>query len=168
LNSGATFSPDRMYRYRLWRIWDDKLPILVLLMLNPSKAAEGENESDPTVTRQIERARLLDCGGLIVVNAFAFVATDPRDMKRAADPVGPENDLYLLGAATDALLSGGKVIVAWGKDGRYRSRSDDICRFMEKRGVPLWALRVNEDGSPGHPLYIPYATEPFLWKAATA
>jgi hypothetical protein len=133
-------------------------------MLNPSKA--GETESDHTVTRQIERSRRMGFGGLIVVNAFAFVATDPRDMKRAADPVGPENDSYILGAAMEATESGGKVIVAWGKDGAFRSRATDICRLMEERDIPLWVLQVNGDGQPGHPLYIGYDVEPVLWKGS--
>jgi hypothetical protein len=51
----------------------------------------------------------------------------------------------------DAVEGGGKVIVAWGKgkDGAFRGRA-------------VWALRVNKDGQPGHPLYIGYDVQPVL------
>jgi hypothetical protein len=43
---GATFSPDRAYRYKLWRTWDQSLPTLAFVMLNPSTA--DEEQLDPT------------------------------------------------------------------------------------------------------------------------
>lgn len=44
--SGALFSPCRLYRYKLWRKWGDAPPA-VFVMLNPSTADEIDN--DPTV-----------------------------------------------------------------------------------------------------------------------
>ena len=79
-NTGAIFSDCRKYRYRLWRKWDDG-PALAMLLLNPSKAAEIEN--DPTIVRQSRRAKRLGFGRLVVINAYAFIATDPADMKKA-------------------------------------------------------------------------------------
>jgi hypothetical protein len=67
---------------------------------------------------------------------------------------------------TACTAGGGKVIVAWGKDGAFRGRAVEICRLMDEHDIPLWALRVNKDGQPGHPLYIGYDVQPVLWKGS--
>lgn len=46
---GATFSPDRRYRYLLWRMWSPAMPVANFVLLNPSTADETVN--DPTVER---------------------------------------------------------------------------------------------------------------------
>ena len=45
--NGADFSDDRVYRYRLWREWDDSLPSCLFVMLNPSTA--DATQDDPTI-----------------------------------------------------------------------------------------------------------------------
>jgi hypothetical protein len=60
----------------------------LFIMLNPSTATEVQN--DPTVERCERRARALGFGAFRVLNIFAWRATDPRDMRAAADPVGPQ------------------------------------------------------------------------------
>ena len=40
MNKGAEFSPCKKYRYKLWRIWDDTLPLVMFIGLNPSTADE--------------------------------------------------------------------------------------------------------------------------------
>ena len=49
VDAGAIFSPGRMFRHQLWRIWDGKLPVLCFISLNPSKA--DERSDDPTVRK---------------------------------------------------------------------------------------------------------------------
>jgi hypothetical protein len=36
--TGAVFSPDRLYRYESWRIWDSCWPPMLFLMLSLSTA----------------------------------------------------------------------------------------------------------------------------------
>src|SRR5690349_21188818 len=91
------------YRYRLDRWWDRALPPLIYIMLNPS-TADAERD-DATIRVCMGRAKNEGCGGIVVVNLFAYRATKPEDMKRAADPVGPNNDWYIL----SALETGGRV-----------------------------------------------------------
>lgn len=157
IHSGATFSEDRAYRRSLWRVWNSDLPALTIIMLNPSKA--GETESDPTVSRQIERAKRLGCGGLFVVNAFDLVATDPRDMKRHPEPNSAENDKVILTAATVAVSSGGYVIAAWGANATHRNRHREMMELL--KDVPLYALKLTQAGIPSHPLYLSYDIMPF-------
>ena len=51
MNKGAKLSDDKLYRYSLWRIWDDKKPYVLFIGLNPSTA--DETEDDPTIRRCI-------------------------------------------------------------------------------------------------------------------
>ena len=88
IDHGAEFSADRVYRYRLWRRWAAG-PMLVVIALNPSTADEAQD--DPTIRRCLGYARDWGFAGLRMLNLFAFRATAPVVMMRAADPVGPDN-----------------------------------------------------------------------------
>lgn len=84
----CTFSPCRTYRYSLVHEWDRDLPRVAFIMLNPSTA--DENALDPTLRRCLGFARSWGYGSFEIGNVFAFRATDPKAMKAAADPFGPE------------------------------------------------------------------------------
>lgn len=130
-------------------------------MLNPSKA--GATESDPTVTRQIERAKRLEYGGLLVINAYDLISTDPGALKTHPKPNTLENDEAIFDAVTRTVKSGGIVIAAWGKN----ATEARVCFIREMLcGVcSLHALAVNKDGSPMHALYISYDVLPQRWPA---
>jgi len=152
--TGATFSPCKQYRYRLWRVWDHDKPRLLFCMLNPSTADEAVN--DPTVERCERRARAMGYGGLEVVNIFAYRATDPRVMKAQDDPVGPDNDTYLVMAAQQA----GMIVCGWGTHGGHLNRGLLVARMLHQRGFKLHCLTITKGGQPGHPLYIGYDVQP--------
>lgn len=154
---GAIFSPCRQYRYLLWRRWDAHRHPLLCLMLNPSTADETVN--DPTVERCERRARRMGFGGVEVCNLFAFRATDPREMKAAADPVGPKNDCAILTAA----LAAGMILCAWGNHGSHRDRANQVEMMLREKGHQLHALRITGAGHPAHPLYMPNDLEPTPW-----
>jgi hypothetical protein len=63
--------------------------------LNPSTA--DHRKLDPTLRRVRNFAQKWGLGGFVMLNLFAYRATEPRDMKRAEDPVGPKNDRYIRG-----------------------------------------------------------------------
>jgi hypothetical protein len=152
--SGATISACKRYRYLLWRVWDAEKPTAVFLMLNPSTADEIEN--DPTVERCQRRVHALGYGSLRVVNLFAYRSTDPAQLYQQDDPVGPENDEAILKASKDA----GIVICGWGTDGSLHDRGEAVLRLLQQNGVTPHYLKLNKDGSPGHPLYIAYSVQP--------
>lgn len=155
MESGATFSPCRQYRYRLWRYWDESSrPLITFIMLNPSSA--DENSNDPTVDRCERRARAMGYGGLEVVNLFAYCSPDPKIMKRQTDPVGPDNDSAIQAAA----MQSGLVICAWGVDGNYLGRDQEVIDLLRPSGVPLHCLKITTDGHPAHPLYVGYEVVP--------
>lgn len=77
---GAEISDCGKYRYKLWRIWNPKLPMALFVMLNPSKA--DASEDDPTIRRCIAFAKRSACGGIYVGNVYPYRATDPKELKK--------------------------------------------------------------------------------------
>jgi hypothetical protein len=129
----------------------------VFLMLNPSTADEAK--PDPTVSRCIGFAERLGHATLTVVNLFALRATDPADMLRHPDPIGPDNDTHIGLACADAA----RVICAWGNHGKHRGRARAVVAGLAAIGVRLSCLGTNRDGSPKHPLYLKSDSQPRPW-----
>jgi hypothetical protein len=154
MNTGATFSPCRQYRYTLFRQWDENIPPLAFLMLNPSTADETQN--DPTVERCQRRAQSSGAGGVVVLNIFALRSTDPKALYSHADPIGPKNDESIVGVAGAI----GSVICAWGTHGALNERGKTVLSWLRAHDIKPLALKINADGSPAHPLYLPYSLQP--------
>ncbi|WP_037313666.1 DUF1643 domain-containing protein [Ruegeria halocynthiae] len=155
--STAIYSDCEKYRYSLTRIWDPVGRKALFVMLNPSTATEVQN--DPTVERCERRARALGFGAFRVTNIFAWRDTDPRKMRAAADPVGPENDAAILSGADWA----DQVIAAWGTHGAHLDRGHAVERLLRGTGQPLLHLGLTKGGHPKHPLYIAYTQQPETW-----
>lgn len=150
MKNTATLSACRTYRYALWRTWDDAKPHVLFVGLNPSTA--DETTDDPTLIRCMNFAKSWGYGGVCMANLFAYRATDPADMKAAAEPVGTENDRWLKMLAQNA----GLVVAAWGNDGSYLGRSGHVVKLIPD----LHCLKLNKSGEPAHPLYQPAKTQP--------
>lgn len=157
--SVAVYSDCEAYRYSLTRVWDETGEKGLFIMLNPSTATEVQN--DPTVERCERRSRALGYGAFRVLNIFAYRATDPRDMRRAEDPVGPENDAALL----QGLDWADRVICAWGTHGEHLGRGPEVAALLKGTGRELLHLGLSKAGHPKHPLYIGYKVQPQVWEA---
>lgn len=149
IESGATFDRTRKYRYKLWRKWNEKLPNVVFLMLNPSKADAEKN--DQTIRTCIGMATRFGFGSLEVVNLFAFCATYPEELRAAKNPIGKLNDKYIL----DAVSSAEQVILAWGNHGDIRGRSAEVLDLISDYEEKLLCLGATKNAHPRHPLYVP-------------
>lgn len=156
-SSTAVYSDCERYRYSLTRVWDDAGGKVLFVMLNPSTATEVQN--DPTVERCERRARTLGFGGFRVTNIFAWRDTDPRNMKAAIDPVGPQNDATIVEGAGWA----SSVIAAWGTHSLHLNRGADVVALLGATGQPLYHLGLTKHGHPKHPLYLPYTQQPEVW-----
>lgn len=148
----ANISDCRQYRYKLTREWDSDLPAVCFIGLNPSTA--DADIDDPTIRRCVNYAKSWGYGKLIMVNLFAFRATEPKDMMNAADPVGSANDGYVDAAVAEADIT----VAAWGKHGSFMDRAKGTLR----RHGPRY-LKLNKDGSPAHPLYLKKDLRPQVW-----
>jgi hypothetical protein len=148
VRGSAELSADGRYRYRLTRSWHQPGPFATFVMLNPSTADASIN--DATIRRCIGYGQRWGCGGLLVVNLYAFRARNPEDLWTQADPVGPENDTHLARAARGALLLGAPLVAAWG----VNARADRVVEFRELVGMAhLTCLGKTRAGAPRHPLY---------------
>jgi hypothetical protein len=148
VTKGAVISPCGSYRYVLTRTWDEGLRPACFVGLNPSVA--DATIDDPTIRRMVGFARGWGCGGIRVVNLFAFRATDPKAMRAAADPEGPENDGHLREAAEQCH----PVVAAWGAGGGFRARDVFVRQILSHVGVSVMCLGLTKDGYPKHPLYL--------------
>ena len=142
----AIFSPCRQYRYVLRRRVGWGPSTCLFIMLNPSTA--DEEQEDPTVRRCMDYAHRWGYGVLVVCNIFALRATDPTRLYQAPDPVGPENDAYILEEASRADC----VVAAWGNHGALNERSHAVRVLLAD--VLVQCLGINRSGAPKHPLYI--------------
>ena len=155
--STAVYSDCERYRYTLTRVWDAGGGKALFIMLNPSTATEVQN--DPTVERCERRARALGFGAFRVTNIFAWRDTDPRQMRAAGDPVGPENDA----AIAEGCGWADRIIAAWGTHGAHLERGAAVERLLRETGLPVFHLGLTKDGHPKHPLYIAYERQPERW-----
>lgn len=152
MHRAAELSPDGVYRYWLLRRWDDgdTLP-LAWVMFNPSTADAVED--DNTIRRVIGFSRSWGYGSAIVVNLFAYRATDPKALRAAADPVGPLNDMYI-GMVFEGAAS---VVAAWSalQHPLAAERTARVRELAADTGHRLQCLGRTKAGQPRHPLYLP-------------
>ena len=117
----AEFSDDRTYRYLLGRRVGNSKRRLLFVMLNPGTADDTHN--DPTIRRCIGFAERWNFGMMEVANLFAYRTSYVAELRRAEDPIGPGNDMWI----SRALAPADRVVLAWGNHGSYlgsRIRSD--------------------------------------------
>lgn len=150
----AEISADELYRYALWRRWDelDLFPGRVCwIMLNPS-TADGD-EDDATIRRCIDFSKAWGFGGLVVVNLFAYRATKPTQLlEPVCDPIGPDNDEWIRNESHNAQAT----VIAWGAMPFAKGRAQKIIESLD---TDLHCLGLTDSGAPRHPLYVPKDTE---------
>lgn len=144
LKNGAVLSNCNKYRFALCRIWDISKPVVMFIGLNPSTA--DANVDDPTIRRCINFAMSWGYGGIYMANLFSYRATSPSQMKLQNDPIGEDNDAWLIKLSESAAI----VVAAWGNDGCFLNRSEIIKNMLPN----LYCLKINNSGEPAHPLYL--------------
>ena len=133
----------KQYRYVLRRIWDDSVPLVLFIGLNPS-TADGSRD-DNTTRVCINYAKRWGYGGFLLGNLFAHRSADQSVLYTVPDPVGPENDTWLKKLQSQANL----VVCVWGNAGSYRGRDRSVLSFLQ---APHCLTKL-KSGRPGHPLY---------------
>ena len=155
ITKGAIFSSDKNsknpeYRYQLWRIWDDKKPLVFFIGLNPSNA--DCKEDDKTIAKLMNFAKQWGYGGLYIGNLFAFVTPYPSELIKEKNPVGEDNDKHL----KEMALKCEKTICIWGNDGVLQRRDEAVKALFSK----LYCIEKSKDNNPKHPLYLKSDLEP--------
>lgn len=154
IHSGAVFSKCKLYRYKLWRIWDVNKPLVLFVMLNPSTADEMVN--DPTITRCISFSKDWGFGGVFIGNIFSYRSPHPNDLLKCENPIGDDNDDHIL----EMYNICDDVVFAWGNHGSLFDRFNDVLSLFDNPKC----LGTTSSGQPKHPLYLPKTTELIIYK----
>lgn len=157
MERSAVISDCEKYRYLLRREWDTEKPRALFVMLNPSTA--DAEQDDATIRSCIRLCKSWGYGSFEVVNLFAWRATDPKELMKASDPVGPRNDDIISAALTRCDMP----ICAWGAFKLARSRGRKVWDAMHARRTAVFCLGTTKAGAPKHPLYIKTGTTPVVF-----
>jgi hypothetical protein len=154
IQAGAIFDSTGRYRYWLWREWRADAPRVGFVMLNPSRA--DASVDDPTIRRCIRFAQGWGFGRLDVMNLFAYCTAHPQELRCATEPIGHENDAYLvtLSSQVDSL------ILAWGNGGQWQGRDRQVLRLFADVALSPQCLGQTQQQHPKHPLYLKTTTLP--------
>ena len=144
------------YRYLLWREWNNSNKTVTFIMLNPSRADAQIN--DPTITRCINFARSWGYGRLEVVNLFAYRTSKPSLLKQAAEPIGKDNDRYII----ESVNRSDRIILAWGNYGLWRKQDLYTLELLKNYNY-LYSLGITKRGCPRHPLYLRSTIRPEIY-----
>lgn len=163
----ARFSPCERYRYELTRTWNTSLRRLVVVGLNPSKADAFRD--DNTIRRVLDFAERWACGGIVMLNLFAYRGTDPNCLRArdAGDIVGPDNDATIARFFREAAARGDKLVLGWGRHGgRWPDRAAQVGKLAAQiHGAPQ-CLGFTDNSQPLHPLMQPKASALLSWRSA--
>ena len=146
MNKGADFSADNKHRFKLWRIWDNNLPMVMCIGLNPSTANAETN--DPTIRNLIETFTRMGFGGFYMVNCFSIISSTPGilDSIDINDSIGTDNHYYVGELSEECSC----VVFAWG-DYKVVSSSG-----IDKRWIEMFpnakCFGKNKNGTPKHPM----------------
>jgi len=140
----ANFSNCNRYRYNLVRIWDNSLPQVGFIGLNPSTA--DHQKDDPTIRRCRNFAKSWGYGGMVMVNLFAYRATKPNDMMSVSIPVGELNNRFIIHASRQCE----KMVACWGTLGSHIGRDIAVTKLLND----LYCIKKTKNGFPSHPLYL--------------
>lgn len=155
----AHFSKDGLHRYWLRREWDATRPAVASLGINPSVADAARD--DQTIRKDVGFAQRWGFGCVWKLNLFTRVATEARDLLNLPKDEwnGPEANETIRRIVRGVE----RVVIAHGRFEHLRAEVDR--RALEVRIIlraeapcPVGTLGRNKDGSPPHPLMLPYST----------
>ncbi|HET6805656.1 MAG TPA: DUF1643 domain-containing protein [Frateuria sp.] len=166
VSAGAVLSECGRYRYTLTRQVGEQGPLFGFVGVNPS-TADAEVD-DATVRKWRGFVQRWGGRGFVVVNLFAWRATDVSALACPPDPIGPGNL-----AAIAAMVDSCDVLVpCWGSRLKMpRSLWPQIDRVRVQllaSGKPVMCFGHAKSGDPMHPLMLGYSTPLVSLVAATA
>ena len=142
------------YRYFLSRTWDECAPVLMFIMLNPSKATDLM--MDKTVMLCINRAVTDGFGALWVLNIFAYRETKPKYI--------PRDHLIAIGQHNNEIIEQkvkmldernndcDRIVCAWGNNRIIRDRDNEVKTILRATtNLPLYHLGLLPARRPRYP-----------------
>ena len=139
--SKAEFSLDGHNRYSLSRIWENKLPKVLFIMLNPSIANSKKN--DPTIRKIISYSKSWGFGGVYVGNIYSNISPYPKDIRLIKFHREKKNIESIKKMKEKTELS----VFAWGNN----EKTPNWLKALIKK--PYY-IELSKNGIPKHPLYL--------------
>lgn len=163
--SRADISRCGKYRWRLDRPINlplDQRTHALLIGVNPSDADATKN--DATIRKDLGFARRLGWSHITKGNLLGYRATKVSEIAQVDDPVGCENDKYLVHMMQEVDL----VVACWGPPEklpkRFRNEWRKVVGMAHELRKPLYCLGVTKGGHPRHTLMTPYSTPLTVWQ----
>lgn len=158
----ATLSSCGTYRTRLDRVLSGDGPVYAFFGVNPSTA--DADLDDATVRKWTGFVHRWGGSRYIVGNPFSHRATDVKELRKAAHPVGPDNYKALLGIIADADI----LVPCWGNRSKvpaeFRFVLDELAALLFGSGKPVMTFGLTTSGDPMHPLMLGYDTPLQEWR----
>lgn len=152
LENDAVLSDCGKYRYLLRRTWSYGQPRALLVMLNPSTA--DASKDDATIRSCVRLLSGCGFGSMEVVNVYGFRATNPVELSKQIDPVGPRNQAVIESAIGRCDV----VVCAWGAYPPARQHAASILSEVGRWRPVAYCFGRTKAGAPKHPLYIKSGT----------
>lgn len=171
MKTDAILTDDLVHRYGLSRIWDDTLPKILFICLNPSRA--GKVTNDATIVRCMNFSKDWGYGGMLFANLYSYrtpyvkgpIIRDTDELE-IGEPEGGwqpliDNLHIAVGPRCNEFLQGmidaaEKVVCAWGNWKFTQERIKEVLPMINKKA---FCMGRNKDGSPKHPLYLKSTTQ---------
>lgn len=158
----ADISEGGRYRWMLGRAFDRPGNTALWIGVNPSTA--DERQDDQSIRKLYGFGERIGVSKWLVGNLFAYRATNVGELRRVDDPIGWRCDEFLRGMIQQADL----IIAGWGRIDKVpqplRYRVNRVAALVRTQGKDLWCWGTCQDGSPRHPLMVPYAQQLEVWK----
>jgi len=163
----AEFSADGLERLWLSRTVERKVGaplnghVGLIIGLNPSRAGAALEDTDHTITKEIEFARRWGWSGFWMTNLFTCIETYSAKLKNLSfeTAVGAYG-----GAVLQAVIPlAPEIVVCWGanvpKHKTHRiSAVCEMIRVLKRPEARVLCFGLSKGGHPVHPLYLPYET----------
>lgn len=120
----AKFSTDRKFRFYLDKIWDEKKPKALFILMNPSKATCLK--LDNTLCNIMNHCIDAGYGQMRLVNLFPLMATSPKELSGNLEQKKIENDTEILAS----LELADTIYVAWGTEDKYKTRKKEVEQML--------------------------------------
>lgn len=150
LQTSVIFSQDKTHRYLLKKQWDDKLPKVTIIMLNPSRASSIR--MDMTTFYTVNNIADLNYGAVEIVDLYSNINTEIKGRADLTAFTDKENDKQILASVAGCDIA----IIAWGKitetNKNVKQRTDEIIKLLNKYKQKLHVIEDKRGRKGWHPL----------------
>lgn len=141
----SIFSDDGNHRYLLTRVWNNELPSVTIIMLNPSYADELMWDwSSMRIMNYIVGCKKY--GGIDIVNLFSCIEKDSERLTQYKQKFDDNTDKYI----NKVIEKNSDIIIAWGVNKNRKTRIKTIKKFIKKYNNKNIFRLVDEDDEIKH------------------